>query len=199
MGATAQRSVIRIAKHTAEGQLAWERIHNELWSDRDRAWDVSVDPEGNVLVAANLHGVEQDQYNIWLANFDGKGEKIWSRAYRRPGQEGIMGRSLAIDNGGNIFAVGVFAHSELWIANFASTGEQRWSTNQFKSLKQSLSDGTSMKAICGFPDKVVVDEERNLYVLGRCGGYRPHQMGLNYPLLFKLVRTESVDSKGTRP
>jgi hypothetical protein len=117
---------------------------NQLWAARyngpgdwfDYAYDVGVDPSGNVYVTGYCYDVGY-VYNIGTVKYDSSGSQLWVARYQGP-DIGAIGQALAVDPSGNVYVAGTSftagtdgdytlikydtSGNELWVARYNGPG-----------------------------------------------------------------------------
>ncbi|NIO27869.1 MAG: T9SS type A sorting domain-containing protein [Candidatus Latescibacteria bacterium] len=153
---------------------------NHLWSQRfgdatnQRAYSVTVDDSGNVVVTGFLEGTvdfgggiltSAGLEDIFVAKFDPGGNHLWSRHFGDAGYQ--VAWSIVTDGSGNVIITGHFNNTvdfgggpltgaggtDIFVAKFDSSGNHVWS--------QRFGDSTSQDAY-----SVAVDGSGNVVVTG---------------------------------
>jgi uncharacterized delta-60 repeat protein len=89
----------------ADGDKLWDNRQNGNGNGDDRANDVAVDADGNVVITGYSEGTQNlDFYVAKYAAADGK--EIWSDRYNGPGNGDDAGTSVAVDPQGNVIVTG---------------------------------------------------------------------------------------------
>src|SRR6185436_2672271 len=111
---------IFISKSDASGNLIWaKRIGGA--ADNDQVWSIKVDGSGNVYITGHFAGtvdfdpgpgifnlVTPDNFytEMYILKLDASGNFIWAKQIG--GSSFVIGRSIALDATGNVFATGYF-------------------------------------------------------------------------------------------
>jgi len=104
--------VIRLG---ADGEAQWATSFNS--TDSLRAWDVAVDPAGNIVVAGSFEGTTdfgtetKTAYNLgysdaYLVKLGPDGTRLWVRTYGQTWDDALYG--VAVDPSGHAYAAGMF-------------------------------------------------------------------------------------------
>jgi hypothetical protein len=150
---------IFVAKFDPDGTHIWSKGFGD--SSFQRAYSVTADASGNVIVVGDLTGTADFgggeltggvNSNVFVAKFQADGTHVWSRSFGDASNGQIAG-TVAVDASGNVivggwfmgsidFGGGTFASVDSWdgfIVKFSPSGDHLWS----KSFGDVSSDGTS--------------------------------------------------------
>ncbi len=113
-------------KYTSSGTREWVARYNGGGNDNDYAYSVAVDEAGYVLVtgASDSIGTSSD---ITTVRYDQNGNLIWVRRYDTTQREDV-GRSVALDNSGNIYVTGYSRRTNIDFStlSYGPNGNLRW-------------------------------------------------------------------------
>ena len=193
---------IFISKLDSFGSLVWAKQIGGI--SYDNGFSVSVDASGNVYATGNFNGtVDFDPdsgvtsltsiwYDIFLLKLDNTGGFVWAGRTGGTGFYGItaydIGKSVAVDNFGNVFTAGFFRDSgdfdpgvgvynlssitarDIYISKVDNLGNLIWAkqvgANAFNSGCSIAVDSLSnVYIVAGFNDTVDVDPGPGVYNL----------------------------------
>jgi hypothetical protein len=109
-----------VAKYDASGLLRWARRAGGATPEEDAGRGIGVDADGNVYVTGGFRGDADFGTNIvsapldtafFLAKYDSAGTVQWVR--QSIGSDTVYGTGLAVDTGGNCYAVGYFNNGQV--------------------------------------------------------------------------------------
>jgi len=100
-----------IGKYDAMGKLIWEKM-----LDGTDAQAVAVHPSGNIVVAGYTAKSDGNR-DLWLAQFDDKGNRKWLKTFENKG----VARDVCVLPTGEIIVA-----AEYWIAKTDAQGNQLW-------------------------------------------------------------------------
>ena len=133
-------------------------------SDVDRAYDVAVDGNGDVVLVGRTRSYGAGNNDIWIVkvnSFDGS--MVWSSAYGGSGYD--YGHAVSVDSSGNYIVVGRWdngSNLDGWILKIdSSSGDTLWSRKMGGSANYDA-----------FYD-VLVDGDGNYVVVGYSRSYTP--------------------------
>ena len=143
--------------------VQWEKIYNGLGNGLDRAHDLAVDGEGNVVVTGESDGStgKSDVYTAKYAASDGR--LLWQRRYNGPANSWDGGERLALDTEGNVIVTGYSysAHPDIYTAKYAAAnGALLWERRY-----NSPSDGYD------YVGGMALDSAGDVIVTGFAGDY----------------------------
>ncbi|MGK5094554.1 SBBP repeat-containing protein [Deltaproteobacteria bacterium TL4] len=155
---------ILLIKYDANGGKQWET----QWGtdDLDEGFKVSVDQQENVYVTGisggDLDGLKnQGNNDVFLAKYDGSGQKLWTHLIGSPYLEDVSG--MAIDSSGNVYLTG-----ETW-GNFENQSNQGLSDAylvKFNSNGAILWTQMIATTLDDTGNGITVDHLGNIYVSG---------------------------------
>lgn len=162
-----------VTKFNSGLEVQWTRYLSVTDEESSRA--VAVDSRGFVYVAGITYGSiggdfeNQGEADLFLAKFNGEGEKVWARQWGSKKDDVIT--SMAIDSIDNIFVAGRttgelddninIGSTDFFIIKFNNNGTKQWT----KQL--GTDEGESALAIA-------TDSENNVIVAGATAGEMDH-------------------------
>jgi len=92
----------KTSKYDASGNLLWET------SSTAGFWDIALDQTGNVYVTGNISDASGNSSDFWTVKYDGNnnGSELWSRRFNGSANSTDFGRSITVDNSGNVYVTG---------------------------------------------------------------------------------------------
>jgi uncharacterized delta-60 repeat protein len=145
-------------KYNAAGQQEWEARYNGSANGVDVANKLVLDGDGNIIVTGYSSRTEtHDDYTT--IKYDATGHQLWVAHYNGPGNGGDIGKSVAVDNIGNVYvtgeSMGIGTMYDYATVKYNAAGQQLW---------EARYDGP----VNGYdiPSSLVVDENGNAYVTG---------------------------------
>jgi hypothetical protein len=89
-------------KYDQDGNLLWQA------SSSAGFWDMALDQTGNVYVTGSNGDENGSSSDFWTVKYDGNnnGMEQWSRRYNGSANSTDFGRSITVDNSGNVFVTG---------------------------------------------------------------------------------------------
>lgn len=159
---------IFFAKYNANGQLLWAGNVGPSNSGGD-LWDLFVDASKNVYITGLFSGtadfhptgtspiLNSVNGSAYVCKYSPTGSFVWSKQVQ--GQNGDIGRHMAVDGSGNVYVTGSLNANggNIFLAKFSSVGNQL----ELKSIGGSNSDtGQS----------ILLDGSGNLYLAGYFNG-----------------------------
>lgn len=170
---------VYVAKFTSAGGFAW--VVTGGGSANDEAFDLRLDPTGNVYVIGSFEGtlnlggsplVSAGARDIFMAKFSTTGAHVWSARYGDTGADN--GYAITVDGSGNVFAAGAFSGSvsvggaalanaggqDIYLARYDTSGAHTWSGSM----------GGTSSADLPRPGGIEVDDSNRLYLCGSYGG-----------------------------
>lgn len=113
-------------KYTSTGTREWVARYNGAGNDNDYAYSVAVDEAGYVVVTGASDGLGTSS-DITTVRYDQDGNLIWVRPFDATQREDI-GRSVALDNSGNIYVTGYSRRTNIdcTTLSYEPNGNLRW-------------------------------------------------------------------------
>lgn len=126
-----------LVKYDALGNLLWTRLLGT--SSLDRAYSVTIDPSGNVIMTGrtggNLDGMTNSgSQDIVLAKYDTDGTKIWTTLFGTSSDEKAY--TVVADASGNVYftgntsgnlgGIGNAGNNDAFVAKFDNNGNNIW-------------------------------------------------------------------------
>lgn len=177
-------------KYTATGDTAWVRYVNGAANGHDRAYDVGVDPSGNVYVCGEYR--PSGSYSDFkIVCYDAGGTVSWEDQFNGSGNYNDVGLNLAIDNDGNIIVSGSIntatTSDDIFLVKYRPNGDTAW-MRTYDGTGHGLEDANAM----------VVDASGNIYITGRSeGATSPDYITVKYDSTGTLIWDSRYASTGT--
>ena len=189
------------AKYDNNGNQLWGAQYNDSTGgdSDDRANAIAVDGSGNVCVTGKSGGLYDP--DITTVKYDANGNQLWVARYDGPGNnDDNTGKSIAVDESGNIYVTGVSdwhfatikynpAGTQLWVAISSSFDDYVGAnalaldaggnvyvtgnsgyTFKYNALGNQLW-GASYGGMASEAYSIALDDSGNAYVAGRQGDY----------------------------
>jgi uncharacterized delta-60 repeat protein len=119
-------------KYDTDGNQQWVKVYDGPANGTDYGNSVAVDDSENVYVTGSSTGSTTDRDYLTL-KYDSGGEQQWAMTYSSAGSSVDEGRSVALDDSGNVYVTGVLAYTEGksstddWgTIKYNSSGSERW-------------------------------------------------------------------------
>lgn len=161
-----------VAKYSSAGDHIWSQISSD--EGQVRGYSVAVDGQGSVFITGQFNGtmnlgggdlISQGDEDFFVVKYSSEGDHIWSQRFGD--DQGQFGRSVAVDDEGNVVVMGTFwgtmnlggedlvsqGSIDVFVAKFSAAGDHIWSYRFGDDLSQA---GTS----------VAVDGEGNVVATG---------------------------------
>lgn len=140
------------------GKQLWVRRYEDIDSEEDGGYGVTVDALGNVYVTGYSWLVSTENYDYLTIKYDSDGTQLWARNYDSPEHGHGEAYKIALDSSNNVYVSG-----REWIGNTdyvtvkydGISGEELWTARY-----DGPGDGTA------FPLDLVADSADNVYVTG---------------------------------
>lgn len=100
-----------LVKYNSSGVLEWNRTWGGIATDK--AYDVAVDPSGNIYLAGNTYSYGLGGPDMCLVMYNSTGDFQWSKTWG--GTDRDYCTSIALDSTGNIYMAG---HSTSFLSGF---------------------------------------------------------------------------------
>ena len=185
-----------VRKFSPAGVELWTRQFGSPASDR--AWGVTADGSGNVIVAGRTEGVLPGQtkagsWDAFVREFSPAGVELWTTQFGSPAPDAAL--AVAVDGAGNIFVAG---HTmgvlpgqtsggvdDAYVRKLSAAGAELW-TRQFGT---PLSDEAFA---------IAVDGTGNAFVTGNTAGTFPGETKAGYEDAFVQKLSPDGADLGTR-
>lgn len=94
------------AKYDTSGTLQWTKTYGE--DNSKLGYGIAVDDSGNVYVTGHEYIIDggSSTQDIIVIKYDAAGNLLWSKQYIPPAGHGYSGKSIAVDNAGNVYIGG---------------------------------------------------------------------------------------------
>lgn len=147
-----------VIKYSPGGDLLWKKTWNGINSYLDEVSDVALDRSGNVYAAGTTCISNEYVADILIMKYDNEGNLLWLHSYDGPGGKYDYTMDLVTDGDDAVYLTGVMG-----LANYndydyttmkhSSHGDLLWTKNfGFAGLDE--------------PQKMIIDEEANLFITG---------------------------------
>jgi len=116
---------------SAQVTTDWVASFNGLASNADNAYTMTVDRQGNVLVAGEARtGVSTDDIDYAIVKYASDGDTLWIQYFNGTGNKRDIVRSLAVDDSENVYVTGESygtANYDILTVKFDADGNVQWS------------------------------------------------------------------------
>jgi hypothetical protein len=93
-------------KYSTAGAQQWVRRFNGPGTSDDFAYDLKIDPSGNVIVTGDAFFAPGNGSDYGTIKYSPTGVEQWIRSYNGPGSAVDIASALAIDSAGNVYVTG---------------------------------------------------------------------------------------------
>ena len=100
-------------KYSTHGVQRWARRFNGPGTSDDFAYDLEVDPSGDVIVTGDAFFVPGSGSDYGTVKYSSSGVEKWVRRYDGPGNAVDIASALTIDESGNVYVTGGSRGSDL--------------------------------------------------------------------------------------
>jgi len=158
-GATSNRDYIT-KKYNSSGELQWVAIYNGPLNQKDRAYAITVDNEGNSYVTGESAGLD-NSYDCTTIKYNTNGDVVWIRRYSYASGSlyDETGRDISLDSKGNVYVtgygVGDNTSNDYLTLVYTTNGDQI-------GVVRYNSGGSGSD----YANKVLADSHGNFYVTG---------------------------------
>jgi len=138
----------------------WASRYNGAGNSLDWAYDIALDPAGNVVVTGYSTGAGTGK-DYKTIKYNTSGELIWEASFNGPVNGGDYSNALWIDQAGNIYITGRvdYGNSDIVTIKYNSSGVQQWIA-RYEGPGNGLDEGYAIQA----------DNAGNVYVTGKATG-----------------------------
>ncbi len=144
-------------KYNSAGDTLWVRRYNGPASSLDAAYSLAVDGQGNVYVTGESYS--STECDFATIKYDSTGNVQWLQRYDGPANSIDYGRSLTVDEQGNVYVTGVSmldpAHCDYTTIKYNPDGDTLW-------VRRYNGPGNNGD----FAFSLAVDGQNNVYVTG---------------------------------
>jgi len=149
-----------LAKYDQSGNQLW--VQETGLPDSDSAYDVAVDPAGNVYITGatggSLQGTTVGFTDAFIMKYDSAGNQLWHQILGGDYSDGAQG--IAVDSAGNAYIAGYFQPGlgkpeNSFVAKYRSDGALQWATPYDYSLTKDRAND------------IAIDTNDNIYVTGQ--------------------------------
>jgi uncharacterized delta-60 repeat protein len=151
-------------KYNSAGALQWTARYNGTGNSTDWPLDLKTDYLGNTYVTglSNGNGTYRDYATV---KYNSSGSQLWVSRYNGPGNYDDVGKSIALDNSGNVFitgwSYGSGTYSDAATIKYNNLGSQLWAARYNAPGNPPTQAGYS----------VAVDGSGNVFVGGIDDGF----------------------------
>jgi uncharacterized delta-60 repeat protein len=145
----------------ATGEELWVRRYEDIDSEEDGGYGVTVDASGNIYVTGYSWLISTENYDYLTIKYDSAGNQLWASNYDNPEHGNGEAYKIALDSSNNVYVSG-----RAWNENvdyitvkYNSAGVEQWAATY-----DGPGDGS------GLPLRLVVDSADNVYVTGWSAG-----------------------------
>lgn len=153
-------------KYNTNGEIIWVSRYNSPYGLDDRALDLEIDNEGNIVITGDTNGSTINNYDSTTVKYDSNGNEIWVRRYNSRDKDDDLSWYLAIDKNNNVYVSGYTHHLQdegspneidIFTIKYSPDGDERW-------VKVYNGDSGQNDQ----PNDITVDDNCNVYVTGIC-------------------------------
>jgi Secretion system C-terminal sorting domain/PKD domain/Beta-propeller repeat len=149
-------------KYDAAGVQQWAVTYNGGGNGFDEAYDIAVDPSGNVYVTGSSDNGAQGS-NFVTIKYNSAGVQQWATPYNGPGNSIDAATEIALDNLQNVYVTG---------RSFGSTSDLDIATIKYDNagVQQWVSRFDGALNFFDVPEAIHLDNLNNVYVAGATYG-----------------------------
>jgi hypothetical protein len=157
-GTSSDFNIVTI-KYSSSITQRWAVQYNGPASKYDEARALTVDPQGNVIVAGYSQTATAGNYDYVAIKYDSLGAQKWSRTYNGTGNDYDRINAIKTDALSNVYvtgkSIGTGSAEDIVTIKYDKSGTVKW-TNRYNSPSNSYDEGKA----------IVIDAARNVYVTG---------------------------------
>jgi uncharacterized delta-60 repeat protein len=116
-------------KYDLDGNMQWIRTYNGTGNSGDNPFAVSIDPNGNVVVAGRSSG-QGSSFDYATVKYDPQGNLLWARRHNGTANSRDDGYGMTIDALGNVYVTGFSVSSgsqeDILTIKYTSAGDSVW-------------------------------------------------------------------------
>lgn len=116
-----------VARYDPSGGLVWTRRFNSGANSGEWAWDMEIDPFGNVVLCSLSTGGPNDE-EFSVVKYAPNGDVLWSRV-RDFGGGDDLSYALDVDGAGNVYVAGIVTGAGTYdagIVKYSADGTEQW-------------------------------------------------------------------------
>jgi uncharacterized delta-60 repeat protein len=117
-------------KYSTDGVQRWVQRFNGPGTSDDFAYDLAIDPSGNVVVTGDAFFVPGNGSDYGTVKYSPSGVEQWVRRHNGPGDAVDVASALAIDASGNVYVTGSCRGADLvddfGTIRYSTSGEEQW-------------------------------------------------------------------------
>ncbi len=158
---------IYTTKLDTNGTILWQARFPQLDPGGNEAYDMVLDPRGNVIVVGEMYVPGGNHYDYITLKYSPQGDTLWTRSYNGAGGPSVpldIPYAVAVDALGNIYVTGMSrgmgTGTDYLTIKYSADGDQRWTARY---------NGPNNAGDAGYD--IAVDREGNVYVTGITDGY----------------------------
>ncbi len=153
---------IYTTKLDTNGTILWQARFEQLDPGGNEAYDMVLDPWGNVIVVGEMYVPGGNHYDYITLKYSPQGDTLWTRSYNGGGGPSVpldIPHAVAVDAWGNIYVTGMSrgmgTGTDYLTIKYSADGDQRW-TARYNGPNNAGDSGCD----------ITVDSEGNVYVTG---------------------------------
>jgi len=144
-------------KYAPDGNAVWTKTYNRHDTSVDSATAISIDANSNVIVAGYSR-TTASYYDGAVVKYNSAGTQLWAKTFNYSGKSDDEFFDVAVDAGGNVYAVGI-SNGNCLIIKYTPEGNMAW-------WRTYNGTGNSYDALY----KLGIDSSGNIYVCGETAG-----------------------------
>ncbi|NIR93646.1 MAG: hypothetical protein GWO08_08225, partial [Gammaproteobacteria bacterium] len=160
-------SEIYTTKLDTAGNILWQARFEQLDQLGNEAYDMALDPWGNVIVVGEMYVPGGNHYDYITLKYTALGDTLWTRRYNGAGGPSVpldMALAVDVDTSGHIYVTGrsrgVNTGTDYLTIKYDKDGNTLWTARY---------NGPNNAGDAGYD--IAVDGEGNVYVTGISDGY----------------------------
>ncbi len=143
---------------SAQPAIEWGNRYNAPPDMADEAYDIAVDPAGNVYVTGSAFNSSANLDAVTI-KYDANGNQLWVRNFDRGISDNDFAKSIALDAAGNVyitgFSSGTGTSADVLTVKYDNSGTQQWAMF-YDGQHSHMDEGKS----------IAVDASGNVFVCG---------------------------------
>ncbi|MEO0116238.1 MAG: SBBP repeat-containing protein [candidate division WOR-3 bacterium] len=116
-----------LVKYNGEGETLWTRIFNNDSNGDDIPRALTIDQEGNIILALYSWG-GRNNFDYLVLKYDQNGNLVFQKRFNGPGNDDDYPAGIATDENRNIYIVGTSygENADYWLLKLSPSGETLW-------------------------------------------------------------------------